>query len=73
MPKSMSMRELATMCSGKFAYILLYAPDFPEEDGTSLEKEMAQLVSGLTALHERISGDDRKSLMAVARTEVEKS
>lgn len=56
-----------------FSYILLGAPDFPEEDQTDSEKETTGLLTRLAELRERVQDVERRRWIDLAIGEVEEA
>jgi len=56
-----------------FAYVFLYAPDFPDEDQTSLEKELSNLAKGIKQSIEKTRSSRSKHWLGLSLTEFEKS
>jgi hypothetical protein len=56
-----------------YSYILIYAPDFPDEDGVDLTAAFTQLFQLLDRLFAQTRGDDQKRWLQVARTEAEEA
>jgi hypothetical protein len=56
-----------------YSYILIYAPDFPEEDQIDLTAAFTQLFQRLDRLFAQTRGDHQKRWLQVARTEAEEA
>jgi hypothetical protein len=56
-----------------FSYILLGAPDFPAEDETDVDKEIARLLEQLAGLREHIQDVERRDWIDLAMGEVKQA
>jgi hypothetical protein len=56
-----------------FSYVLAYAPDFPTEDGTSLEAEFARLLTWIRDLQNTLQDTRRKRWLEISVQELEES
>lgn len=56
----------------KLAYLVVYAPELPAEDGTSLDKEFDQLSSAIRDISQHVA-EDRVTWLHLATAELDQS
>ncbi len=63
-------RDIAVRISGKLVYVDSHAPNsFPEEDQTSLDKEMSRLMELWAELEKRTQSSERRAELLLPREE----
>lgn len=62
--------QRVTVIGDLLSYVLIYAPDFPKEDATSLEEQFDRLLTQIHALWREIQDVDRRRWLDLLGREV---
>lgn len=73
MTDKIPLRELTAEVRDFFSYLIVYTPDFPAEDDTSVEKEFRRLLDGLREIHDRVADIPKKRWIGLAIQEVKEA
>jgi hypothetical protein len=65
------LRDLTSAAADHFSYLLVYAPEFPEEDATDGEQECDRLLAMLRDIDGRTTATARRQWLRLAIKEVE--
>jgi hypothetical protein len=66
----MNFAEEISIVQDSLTYVLSYAPDFPEEDRTSLTKEARRIIGRFDAVATLARGGTRQEWLRLARQEI---
>ncbi len=73
MEGNLNVNEKSRRILDHFSYVLVYAPDFPIEDGTDLEAEFARLLKWIRDLQDTLQDAHRKRWIEISVQEIEES
>jgi hypothetical protein len=68
-----SQRQSGRAVLDQFSYVIVYAPDFPEEDATSIEQELSGLADGVKQLRQRSQDETSIHWLGLALADIERA